>query len=115
MNENPRNARYNARDFVDRELAAGKKVILLGHPDPTVAGGSMPDYYTSFMNEYASWASKDSNIFFIDPRTWTQFSSMELYFADDESHPGPLMGTKQGEFVASLISAESGGISEDSN
>lgn len=80
-----------------------KKVILLGHPDPTVAGGEMPDYFTEFMNQYASWASRDANIFFIDTRTWTQYNSWD-YFADDQSHPSPLMGTVVGDAVAALIS-----------
>lgn len=103
MNENE--GRRTARQFVDRELNSGKKVIILGHPDPTNAGGSMPGYFQTFMNQYRSWANADSRITFMDTRIspWDQYNTWN-YFADDRSHPSALMGTVMGNQLATTIS-----------
>jgi len=101
---NPNEGRFTARNFVDRELSNGKKVIILGHPDPATANlPPMPDYYQDFMNMYQTWANQNSRIYFLDTRTWTQYGDAS-YFADDQSHPSARMGTAMGNELASLIS-----------
>merc|ERR1712218_480114 len=65
MNQGSSDDEFTAEDFVKRELDAGKKVIIQGHPDPRIAGGSMPSHYDVFMDSHAELASSLEDVYFI--------------------------------------------------
>lgn len=102
MNQGQSGDEYNANDFVNRELSAGKKVIIQGHPDPRIAGGRMPRRYDVFMDAHAALSASNPDVFFIDTRTWIEFNTWD-YFAQDQSHPSCLMASEMGKAIAEII------------
>merc|ERR1711879_477615 len=97
-------------EIVDRELAAGNKVVIHGHPHPNAAT-DMIGLWTMFMDEYARIAAGSGKVFFIDTREDPDLPPTATvvdpkWYSGDDSRPSPLAGTKFGEAIAALIHEE---------
>ena len=79
---------------VEEALAAGKKVILLGHPNPRHE--DMFKKWNELMDSHAKFAAADKNVWFIDTRTLGKFPTTptatynRTLYAEDGSHPSEL-------------------------
>ena len=94
------------RALVQRETAAGKKVVTVGYPEG--AGPVTGSGYEAMMDHFASLAAADpSNVKFLDSRTIAVLDfhdpNSRSYRAGDNSHPSPSGGTVLGEGIAALI------------
>lgn len=102
LNEDP--SGKTMEDFVERETAAGKKVIIVGYGIFT----GMGEYVTPFLDAYTAIAKKTENVWFIDPRLDAvrfspNYPPSRKYRAQDDGHPSPLAGEIFGNWVAELI------------
>lgn len=99
------------QDIVDREINAGKKVIIQGHPKPMK--DKLDDRWAAFMEEYKKIATSNDKVWFIDTRVDPDFPPTATtidwkWYANDKSHPSPLSGTKFGKDIAAIIKANAG-------
>merc|ERR1712176_704040 len=70
-------------DFVEREIAAGKKVIIMGHPDPRPERPSSSEKWMTFMDEHQTVAAMHpGTVWFIDTRTDSVFGDAQKALAE---------------------------------
>jgi len=67
MNGNKLNAVEQMTPIMERELSAGKRVIVTGYLEDCV-GEASGSVFTAFMDGYAELVSSTGNIWFIDQR-----------------------------------------------
>jgi len=73
--------------FLERELAAGKKVIIVGYPTFFETERDLKRYHEA-MDVYANAATGRDNVWFVDPRQnpiWQ--SNLDQMYAPDKKHP----------------------------
>lgn len=108
-------------DYIAREKAAGKKVIIAGYPDPdprgqniisTVGVDRTRDSWNTLMDSYKKIAEGEPDVYFIDPRDnlaewgWNGTAYDMTFYHSDQSLPSPksseLMGNKIGDLIIGL-------------
>jgi len=98
------------RSLIRRELAEGKKVIVVGYSGDCEGYASGADF-EHFLNVYERFSKKTKNVWFINSRNFPGHPLMgepcnpdsRRYRADDNSHPSPLTGKLWGERIAAII------------
>lgn len=100
--------------FIARELAAGKQVLIQGHPTPVE---NIPMQYMTFMESYATLANGHAHVWFSDPRSqefWkfpafpgATHAEQYPYHAPDRFHPSALGGSEMAKSMAAIIRANS--------
>jgi len=107
------------KQFVTREVAAGKNVIIHGHPNPNPEGAG-PVWWSAMMDAYAEIAASNPKADFVDPRRsyslWCskagcQPAKMDMrYYAADRSSPslhgGQLISKSIGAIILSKLEAK---------
>lgn len=114
MNPNSGEANIGMDDFVERELRAGKKVIIHGHPNPTPWAWDRPNkYWTQLLDSYEKIAAKYKGVYFVDSRHQPQWRTGMDFYDVDQFHPGPKGGVVFAEAIANVIIGQSGKVNED--
>ena len=102
------------KELVQRELDAGKKVVIQGYT-PDCERNASGEAFDCFLDGYADFAAETPNVWFVDPRDATAFppeheliafpceDTENLYRANDLSHPSALSGEVMGTKVAEII------------
>merc|ERR550532_1704714 len=73
--------------FLQRELDANRKVIIVGYPTFFATEGNLEQYHKA-MDIYVKAATDRDNVWFVDPRQnpiWQ--SSLDEMYAPDKKHP----------------------------
>jgi len=73
--------------FLQRELDANRKVIIVGYPTFFATAGNLEQYHRA-MDIYSNAAADRDNVWFVDPRQnpiWQ--SSLDEMYAPDKKHP----------------------------
>ncbi|CAD7947611.1 unnamed protein product [Amoebophrya sp. A120] len=94
------------RILVNRETAAGRKVVLFLYP-PDQATVDPASAINTFQNEFKEDLVNNSTVFVYDPRLDTRFDFLDpnsrQYRATDNSHPSELARTEMGKALGALI------------
>lgn len=100
------------KQFVSREVGAGKNVIIHGHPNPNPEGAA-PVWWSTMMDAYAEIAASNPKVDFVDPRRsyslWCSNAGCQpgemnmLYYAADRSSPSLRGGQLISKSIGSII------------
>lgn len=108
MNRNTGRSDMNMVDFVEREVRAGKKVIIHGHPNPTPWDWYHQNkFWAALLDGYEKIAAMYDDVFFIDPRKQPEWRKYADVYDVDQFHPGVKGGQVFAQAIASVITTQS--------